>query len=82
HGREPKTQMKNAGLALHKAKDNGKHQVQVFNEALNAQASYKLFVENNLRSALTQNELDEIYQPKLCQLTGRLQGKEALLRWN
>ncbi len=82
HGRDPQTLMKNAGLALHKAKANGKHQVQVFTEALNAEASYKLFVENNLRRALTQNELEVFYQPKLCLLTGRLIGMEALLRWN
>ncbi|MDH0746554.1 EAL domain-containing protein [Pseudomonas sp. GD03842] len=82
HGRDPQTLMKNAGLALHKAKANGKHQVQVFTEALNAEASYKLFVENNLRRALTQNELEVFYQPKLCLRTGRLLGLEALLRWN
>ncbi|RWU23626.1 diguanylate cyclase [Pseudomonas alkylphenolica] len=82
HGRDPQTLMKNAGLALHKAKANGKHQAQVFTEALNAEASYKLFVENNLRRALTQNELDVFYQPKLCLRSGRLLGLEALLRWN
>ncbi|MDY7567712.1 EAL domain-containing protein [Pseudomonas sp. RTC3] len=82
HGRDPQTLMKNAGLALHKAKANGKHQVQVFTEALNAEASYKLFVENNLRRALTQNELEVFYQPKLCLRSGRLLGMEALLRWS
>ncbi|NBA93981.1 bifunctional diguanylate cyclase/phosphodiesterase [Pseudomonas sp. R5(2019)] len=82
HGRDPQTLMKNAGLALHKAKANGKHQVQVFTEILNAEASYKLFVENNLRRALSQNELEVFYQPKLCLRSGRLLGMEALLRWN
>ena len=82
HGQDPQTLMRNAGLALHKAKANGKHQVQVFTEALNAEASYKLFVENNLRRALTQNELEVFYQPKLCLRSGRLLGMEALLRWN
>ncbi|PZP25174.1 putative bifunctional diguanylate cyclase/phosphodiesterase [Pseudomonas kuykendallii] len=82
HGRDPQTLMKHAGLALHKAKANGKHQLQVFTEAMNAEASYKLFVENNLRRALTQNELEVFYQPKLCLRTGKLLGMEALLRWN
>ena len=81
HGDDPQTLMKHAGLALHKAKANGKHQVQVFTEALNAEANYKLFVENNLRRALTQNELEVFYQPKLCLKTGQLLGMEALLRW-
>ncbi len=82
HGCDPQTLMRNAGLALHKAKANGKDQVQVFTETLNAEASYKLFVENNLRRALTQNELEVFYQPKLCLCSGRLLGMEALLRWN
>lgn len=82
HGDDPQTLMKHAGLALHKAKANGKHQVQLFTEALNAEANYKLFVENNLRRALTQSELEVFYQPKLCLKSGRLLGMEALLRWH
>ncbi|MBC7199381.1 MAG: EAL domain-containing protein [Pseudomonas balearica] len=82
HGRDPETLMKHAGQALHKAKANGKNQVQIFTEALHAEANYKLFVENNLRRALNQNELEVFYQPKLCLRSGRLQGLEALLRWN
>ncbi|WP_423835628.1 putative bifunctional diguanylate cyclase/phosphodiesterase [Stutzerimonas stutzeri] len=81
HGRDPETLMKHAGQALHKAKANGKNQVQVFTEALHAEANYKLFLENNLRRALSQDELEVFYQPKLCLRTGRLQGLEALLRW-
>ena len=82
HGDDPQTLMKHAGLALHKAKANGKHQVQLFTEELNAEANYKLFVENNLRRALTQSELEVFYQPKLCLKNGQLLGLEALLRWH
>jgi len=82
HGKEPHALMKHAGLALHKAKANGKNQVQVFTESLNAEADFKLFLENNLRTALSQNELAVFYQPKVCLRTGRLVGMEALLRWN
>ena len=57
-------------------------QVQVFNEALNAEANYRLFVENNLRRALQENELEVYYQPKLSLRNGQLQGLEALLRWS
>ena len=82
HGDDPQTLMKHAGLALHKAKANGKNQLQIFNQALNAEADYKLFVENNLRRALEQSELEVYYQPKLCLKSGRLLGLEALLRWH
>jgi diguanylate cyclase (GGDEF)-like protein/PAS domain S-box-containing protein len=82
HGSDPQTLLKHAGLALHKAKANGKQQLQVFNQALNAQADQQLFIESNLRRALQQNELEVFYQPKLNLKTGQLQGVEALLRWN
>ncbi|MEO4045466.1 EAL domain-containing protein [Pseudomonas sp. CAU 1711] len=82
HGGDPHVLMKHAGLALHKAKANGKRQVQIFTEALNAEAEYRLFIESNLRRALTQNELEVYYQPKLCLKSGRLLGLEALLRWH
>ncbi|WP_415753656.1 EAL domain-containing protein [Pseudomonas leptonychotis] len=82
HGDDPQTLMKHTGLALHKAKANGKNQLQVFTEALNAEAHYKLFVESNLRRALMQNELEVFYQPKLCLKSGKLLGLEALLRWH
>ena len=82
HGDDPQTLMKHTGLALHKAKANGKNQLQVFTDVLNAEAHYKLFVESNLRRALMQNELEVFYQPKLCLKSGRLLGLEALLRWH
>ena len=82
HGNDPQTLMKHAGLALHKAKANGKNQLQIFNQTLNAEADYKLFVEHNLRRALEQGELEVYYQPKLCLKSGRLLGLEALLRWH
>ena len=82
HGNDPQTLLKHAGLALHKAKANGKQQLQVFNQSLNAEADYKLFIESNLRRALQQDELEVFYQPKLNLKTGQLQGVEALLRWN
>ncbi len=81
HSNDPQSLIKQAGLALHKAKANGKHQLQVFNEQLTAEASNKLFLESNLRRALAQGELQVFYQPKLCLKSGRLLGLEALLRW-
>ena len=82
HGDDPQALMKHSGLALHKAKANGKNQLQVFTDVLNAEAHHKLFVESNLRRALMQNELEVFYQPKLCLKSGKLLGLEALLRWH
>ncbi len=82
HGFDPQTLMKHAGLALHKAKANGKSQVQTFTATLNTEADFRLFLENSLRRALVQEELELFYQPKVCLMSGRLLGLEALLRWN
>lgn len=81
HGLDPQTLMKHAGLALHKAKANGKNQLQTFITTLNAEADFRLFLENSLRRALVQEELELFYQPKVCLHTGKLLGLEALLRW-
>ncbi len=53
----------------------------MFTEALIAEASNKLFVQNNLRRALEQNELLVHYQPKVCLKRAKLLGLEALIRW-
>lgn len=81
HGRSPIPLIKNAGLALHKAKANGKGHLQVFDDALIAEASDRLFLESNLRHALRDEQLQLYYQPQLCLKTGKLLGLEALLRW-
>ncbi|MDR6678370.1 putative bifunctional diguanylate cyclase/phosphodiesterase [Pseudomonas oryzihabitans] len=81
HETDPQTLIKHAGLALHRAKANGGHQVQVFTEALIAEVSHKLFMQNNLRRALEQNELLMHYQPKVCLKRAKLLGLEALIRW-
>lgn len=78
---KPQALMRHAGLALHKAKANGKNQLHTFTPELHTAADYKQFVENNLRLALGQDALKVFYQPKFCLKRGRLVGLEALLRW-
>lgn len=81
HGSNAQLLMKHAGLALHKAKANGKNRCLVFTTELDAEAHRRLFIEHNLRHAIERNELLLYYQPKLCLKTDRLTGLEALLRW-
>ncbi|SEK50834.1 PAS domain S-box-containing protein/diguanylate cyclase (GGDEF) domain-containing protein [Atopomonas hussainii] len=81
HAEDPPTLLKHAGLALHKAKSSGKNRACAFDESLIAEASYRLFLENNLHRALELGELEVHYQPKIHLGHGKLQGLEALLRW-
>ncbi|WHY77036.1 EAL domain-containing protein [Neobacillus sp. WH10] len=70
-----------AGSALHFAKDFGGNQYQLYSCEIGQQVNRKLQLEQRLRKALEQNNLEVVYQPKLHVLTNRISGMEALIRW-
>ncbi|MGK7909859.1 MAG: putative bifunctional diguanylate cyclase/phosphodiesterase [Synechococcus sp.] len=74
--------MQNAGTALHRAKDLGRNTYQFYNAAMNAQATTRLSLENDLRLALQREQMQLYYQPQIDTQTGQVLGFEALLRWN
>ncbi|MCF6136785.1 EAL domain-containing protein [Pseudalkalibacillus berkeleyi] len=73
--------LKNANLALHKAKRSGRNSIQFFTGDMNAMISERLELENHLRKALSLNELEVYYQPQIDIESGRVFAFEALLRW-
>ncbi|MCL6416818.1 EAL domain-containing protein [Aestuariirhabdus sp. Z084] len=73
--------MRHADLAMYKAKSQGKNTLQFFTEAMNDEAQLRLFLENELRSAMHNNELFLNLQPKVDLADGTVCGMEALLRW-
>ncbi len=78
---DPETLVKNADAALHRAKELGGDRCQLFNAAMNKEASERLALENALRRAVAGNEFALYYQPILDVTTGNVDGCEALLRW-
>ncbi|MEH7352442.1 EAL domain-containing protein [Neobacillus drentensis] len=70
-----------SGSALHFAKDFGGNQYQLYSSEIGQQVNRKLQLEQRLRKALEQNNLEVVYQPKLHVSTNRISGMEALLRW-
>jgi len=72
---------KNADAAMYLAKENGRNQFSFYTSALNADARKKLELENDLRRAVLQNELQIHFQPKVDIRTGSICGAEALARW-
>ncbi len=72
----------NADMAMYRAKESGKNTVRSFSETMSVRSLEHLELENDLRSALANHELELHYQPKLCLRTGRITGFEALSRWN
>ena len=81
-GNNAQVLMQNAGTALHRAKDLGRNTYQFYNAAMNAQATTRLSLENDLRLALQREQLQLYYQPQIDTQSGEILGFEALLRWN
>jgi diguanylate cyclase (GGDEF)-like protein/PAS domain S-box-containing protein len=73
--------LRNADVAMYRAKDRGRGTFQFFTEDMAAAVAETLRIENGLRNALSAGELELHYQPQFAQ-DGRVTGLEALLRWN
>jgi diguanylate cyclase (GGDEF)-like protein/PAS domain S-box-containing protein len=73
--------LQNAAMAMYRAKQAGGVSYALYDEALGAQASARLAIENGLRKALERNEMEVHYQPQYECHGGKLIGFEALLRW-
>lgn len=81
-GREkPEDVMRDASLAMHRAKASGKSRTELYHADLHQQASALLQLENDLRRAISRGELELHYQPIVSLATGKLTGFEALARW-
>ncbi len=73
--------LREADVALYRAKAGGRGRYAVFDAAMNAHALERLELEAELRRGLERGEFAVYYQPKVELATGRLAGLEALVRW-
>jgi diguanylate cyclase (GGDEF)-like protein len=81
-GSTVETLMRNADLALYRAKDTGGSVHCTYEPALHAMAEERRQLESALRGALEAGEFELHYQPVVDAATGTVLSLEALLRWN
>jgi len=80
-GEDCKTLLKNADIAMYKAKDLGKNNYQFYSVGMSTKAFERLTLESSLRRALDQDEFVLHYQPQVDVKSEKIIGVEALIRW-
>ncbi len=73
--------VKNADIAMYRAKANGRNTYQTYTHDMSARARVKHSLESSLRRALENDALELHYQPKIDARTNEIVGLEALARW-
>jgi diguanylate cyclase (GGDEF)-like protein len=81
-GTAPETLIKNADLALYRAKWAGRNRFQFFSSDMDEEMQFRLRQEKELRLAISRSEFEVYYQPRLNLADNRITCAEALLRWN
>ena len=74
--------LKNADIAMYRAKELGKSNFQFYSEELNRRVLKRLDMEKHLRHALERDEFHLLYQPIVDAKSRKIVSIEALLRWD
>ncbi len=81
-GSDAQTLLRHADMAMYEAKGIAGSNYRFFTDKLNLQAIDQTRLENELKTALGNDELVLEFQPRISLRTGRVVGAEALLRWH
>jgi diguanylate cyclase (GGDEF)-like protein/PAS domain S-box-containing protein len=81
-GKDKSALLKNADMAMYRAKDYGRNCSQFFKQSMNEELQYRQDLENRLRRALRDQEFELYYQPQVDLESGDIVSCEALLRWH
>jgi diguanylate cyclase (GGDEF)-like protein len=81
-GQDPEQLLRNADLALYRAKSDGRGLYRFFEPGMDARMQARRRLEIDLRKAIANGEFELFYQPLVSMKTERITGFEALIRWN
>ncbi len=81
-GKDPDTLLKNADVAMYRAKNAGGNRYVLYSADMNRQSSDYVLLENELNQAIEHHDFLVYYQPQVNSATGLIHGAEALVRWN
>ncbi|MDP9239098.1 MAG: EAL domain-containing protein [Actinomycetota bacterium] len=73
--------MREADMAMYRAKGMGKNRIVVFEPSLRSETLYRLEMEDELRQALAKGQIQLNFQPLVDLVSGKVLGFEALARW-
>ncbi len=80
-GIDSNTVLKNADIALNRAKEEGRDRIREYSEDFDRAVQQRFQLLRDLRDALENEDLTIFYQPQFNLNTGEIIGAEALLRW-
>jgi diguanylate cyclase (GGDEF)-like protein len=80
-GLDPDQVLKNADIALNRAKEEGRDTIKEYSEDFDRAVQARFQLLRDLRDALEHKQLRLFYQPQLDLNTGKVIGSEALIRW-
>jgi diguanylate cyclase (GGDEF)-like protein len=80
-GRTAEALIRNADIAMYRAKRGGRARFVFFEERMNAEAEQAVRLQADLRTALREGGLRVEYQPRVDARNGRIVAVEALVRW-
>ena len=81
YGKDPETLIKNADMAMYRAKRQGRNTYRFYTMEGSGKTSQHLAIESSLRRGLDREEFLLHYQPQIDITNGRVVALEALLRW-
>ena len=73
--------LRDADIAMYRAKAAGRARIAVFDASLRAQLAAQVNLERDLRKAIEQGQLTLAFQPIYALASGRIDSFEALVRW-